>query len=132
MTPQELQQRTLRFAVAVFRFVRPLMREPDSRHVAQQLFRAASSVAANYRAACLARSRAEWTAKIGLVREESDESLFWCVFLKEAEVIGASPELDRLHTEARELTRIFAASYRSSSLGHRRSQSRSVGSAEPK
>jgi four helix bundle protein len=65
MTQRELQERTLVFALAVFRFVRPLFRDADTRHIAQQLVRASSSAAANYRAACLARSSREWLAKLG-------------------------------------------------------------------
>lgn len=68
------------YALAVFRFTRPMMGEPSSRHVAQQLFRAATSVAANYRSACLGRSRQEFVAKLGVVREEADEVLFWLEF----------------------------------------------------
>jgi four helix bundle protein len=116
VTPEELQERTLAFALAVYEFVRPLFREPDTRHIAQQLLRCSAAVAANYRAACLARSFKEWTAKLGVVREEADEVLFWLVFLRRA---GLSPSLrpatDPLIEEAAQLARIFAASYRTSS-----------------
>jgi four helix bundle protein len=115
VTPAELQRRTLNFSVAVYQLARPLLRAPDTRHLAQQLLRAATSVAANYRAACLARSHAEWVAKIGLVREEADEALFWLVFLTEAEVVpAADPALTPLLAEAQELTRLFAAAYKTS------------------
>jgi len=115
MTPQELQRRTLRFSVAVYRFVVPLFRESDTRHVAYQLLKAATSVAANYRAACLARSPAEWLAKLGIVREESDEAQFWLTFIQEAEIApGRTAELRPLVQEAGELIRIFAAAYRTS------------------
>ena len=87
----------------------------DTRDVARQLVRAATSVASNYRAACLARSHAEWVAKIGLVREEADETLFWLLFIGLAEIVpSGEPVLKALGTESEELTRIFAASYRTS------------------
>jgi four helix bundle protein len=58
----------------------------DGRTVGAQLLRAATSVAANYRAACRGRSRAEFIAKLGVVLEEADESLLWLELIKEAEV----------------------------------------------
>jgi len=115
MTPAELQKRTFIFSVATYRFVRPLFRDADTRHIAYQALKAASSVAANYRAACLARSGDEWVAKLGVVREESDESIHWLTFIKEAELApGRDSELQPLTEEAQELTRIFAASYQTS------------------
>lgn len=115
MTPAELQERTFAFALRIYRYARPMLRDAESRHVGQQLLRAATSVASNYRAACLARSPAEWLAKIGIVREESDETLFWLKFIQRAGVAGANEtSLAALIGEANELTRIFAASYRTS------------------
>ena len=98
-------------ALAVFRLTRPLMRTPSSRHVADQLFRAASSVAANYRAACLGRSPREFAAKLGVVREEADETVFWLEFSTQAS-LAAGPESAARLAEARELAAIFAAAYR--------------------
>ncbi len=113
MTPEELQERTFTFSLQVHRCARPLLKNPEARHPAQQLIRAATSVAANYRAACLARSPAEFLAKIGIVREESDEALYWLKFILQAGVAGASTEgLTELAGEADQLVRIFAASYR--------------------
>jgi four helix bundle protein len=115
MTPAELQKRTFRFSVTVFRFVRPLFRDADTRHVAHQALKAATSVAANYRAACLARSGLEWVAKIGVVREESDEAVYWLKFIDETGIaVGGASELAPLSQEAEELARIFAASYHTS------------------
>jgi len=115
MTPEELQERTLAFALSVYRFVRPLLRDPTTRHVAQQLFRASTSLAANYRAACLARSPREWVAKIGIVREESDETQFWIIFAGRSEMCpDGQHELAALTNESGQLARIFAAAYRTS------------------
>ena len=81
------------------------------RPVRDQLFRAATSIAANYRAASRARSPAEFIAKIGIVVEEADECEFWLLFTKAADVPPTS-ELARLTNEASELLAIFAASLR--------------------
>ena len=114
MKPSELRERTLRFAVRIHRFIQPLLRQPDTRHVGMQLFRASSSVASNYRAAGLGRSRKEFAAKIGTVAEEADESLFWIVFLERSRMLprGHEAEMAALSSEAHELVKIFVASYR--------------------
>jgi four helix bundle protein len=78
--------------------------------VCRQLAKSSTSVAFNYRAACRARSHAEFTAKIGTVTEESDESLGWLEFIEAAELIGGSADLSGLAAEARELLAIFSAS----------------------
>jgi len=111
MTPKELQDRTRQFAVDVIRLCRGLPTTLDARHIGHQLLRAATSVAANYRAACRARSRAEFVAKLGIVLEESDEALFWLEMLGLAKL--APPDrLERLSQEANQLTSIFVASRR--------------------
>jgi hypothetical protein len=75
-------------------------------------------VAANYRSACLARSQREFSARAGLLREESDEPLFWLTFIKRAGMTGALSEgVDKLADEANQLTLIFGASYRTSKRG---------------
>lgn len=104
----------MQLAVRVQRLVHPLFRDSDTRHVAIQLFRASTSVAANYRAACLGRSRREFVAKIGTVREEADETAFWLSFMGEVGIVPAAtaPEAARLKDEAQQLARIFAATYR--------------------
>jgi len=114
MTSKELRDRTMRLAVATHRLVSPLFRHFQTRHTAIQLFRSSTSVAANYRAACLGRSRREFVAKIGTVREEADETVFWLSFMDEAGIVpsAAASEAARLKDEAQQLARIFAATYR--------------------
>lgn len=87
------------------------MKDRLSSHVALQLFRAATGVAANYRAACLGRSRQEFGAKLGVVREEADEAVFWIEFSRRSGLAGGT-ELNGLVTESRELAAIIAAGYR--------------------
>ncbi len=73
----ELGSRFTRFALEAIRLIRGLRRDPVSRHISGQLLRAATSSAANYRAACRARSRPDFISKIGISIEETDESCFW-------------------------------------------------------
>ncbi len=75
--PEELRERTKRFAIAVVRLFRSLPRTDEARVIGRQLLRSATSVAANYRAVCRARSKAEFIAKVGVVVEEADETVFW-------------------------------------------------------
>jgi len=84
MTPEELRERSMTFAVEVFKYARPLFASAETRGVGGQLVDSATSIAANYRAAVHARSPKEWRAKLGLVLEESDETVFWLQFIGRA------------------------------------------------
>jgi len=86
----------------------------------KQLLRAGTSVAANYRAVCRARSRAEFIAKIGVVVEEADETVFWLEMLVEMGVLPGA-RMEKLPVEATELLAILAASQRTASAGGRQS-----------
>ena len=83
----------------------------DAKRLGGQLLDAGTSVAANYRAACRARSRAEFIAKLGVVLEEADESLFWLELVVDAKLVPLQ-RADRLLIEADQLTAIFTASVR--------------------
>lgn len=111
MTPKELQDRTKRFAVQVIVLCRDLPPTIDAKRVGGQLIGAATSVAANYRAACRARSRSEFIAKLGIVLEEADESLFWLELMVDAKLVPML-RVERLLIEADALTAIFTASVR--------------------
>jgi len=106
---EALKERTMRFAVRIVRFCRMLPDTWEGRHVSDQLFRSGTSVAANYHATCRARSRRDFVSKMGIVVEESDESVFWLKFAPRAEMADG-PELADLLSEAGELLAIFAAS----------------------
>jgi four helix bundle protein len=105
----DLQQRTKQFAIDVFRFCDTLPNQPAVWVISKQLMRSASSVGANYRAACHARSRAEFLSKMSIVEEEADESQFWLEMLQELE-LGCLSRLPDLHQAASELTGIVIAS----------------------
>ena len=111
MTPKELKDRTKRFAVNVVLLCRELPPTLDGRRIGQQLIDSGTSVAANYRAACRARSRAEFIAKLGTVLEEADESLFWLELMVDTKLVTHA-RAERLLREADELTAIFTAALR--------------------
>ena len=90
-----------------------LPRTTGGQVVARQVLRSASSVAANYRAACRARSHAEFIAKLGVVEEEADETLFWLEMLVETGTVSEK-KMTKLLEEAYQLTAIFVASRKTS------------------
>jgi four helix bundle protein len=112
MTPDELRARTKAFALRVVKLYRCLPRSADAQVMGKQLLRCGTSVAANYRASCRARSRAEFAARIGIVVEEADESGFWLEMLGDAEIVRVAL-LKELLQESKELTAIFTATQQS-------------------
>ena len=109
MTERELLQRTKQFALRIFKLVGVLPQTIQGRAVAAQLIRSGTSVAANYRAACRARSKSEFVAKLGLVEEEADESAFWLELIIETKLLDAA-KVKPLLTEAGEIVAITASS----------------------
>ena len=107
---QELRDRTKSFALRIMRFYRSLPNAPDIQVIGKQLLRSGTSVAANHRAAARGRSRQEFAAKIGIVREEADESLFWLELLRDSGLVR-SDLVSPLLEEAKQLTAIFTTSY---------------------
>ena len=110
MRPEELRKRTRIFALDVMDLCDRLPKTAKIQEIAGQLRRAANSTAANYRAAGRGRSHAEFTAKIGTVLEEADESQHWLEVLSDLNV--EDPKLRSLLGEASELVAIFTASHR--------------------
>ncbi|MHB1155475.1 MAG: four helix bundle protein [Phycisphaerales bacterium] len=109
MTPNDVKTRTKQFAVRSFRVSQALPRGAAGDVLGRQLLRAATAVAANYRAACRARSKAEFIAKLGIVEEEADESLFWLELIDELKLIPSS-RLRPLLDEANQLVSIVVSS----------------------
>jgi len=106
---EELPDRTKKFAIRIVRLFRALPKSVEAQVMGKQLLRSGTSVAANYRAACRARSKAEFVAKIGIVAEEADESVLWIEMLEETNVLSHE-RLVEIAKEAKELTAIFSAS----------------------
>ena len=111
MEKNNLQERTKRFAVQIVHFVRKLPHEKTYWVIGDQLLRSGTSVGANTRAAYRGRSKKEFLAKMGLVVEEADESLFWLELLSEEGLCPSAlqAELRALKKEANELTAIFCS-----------------------
>src|SRR5215471_4102003 len=109
--PEQIRDRTKQFAIRIVRLFRSLPKTEEARIIGRQVLRSGTSVAANYRAVCRARSKAEFVSRIGTVVEEADETVFWLELLIETGVISQS-RTDGLLKEANELLSIFAASQR--------------------
>ena len=109
MTERELLERTKQFALRIFKLVGALPQTIQGRAVAAQLFRSGTSVAANYRAACRARSKPEFVAKLGVVEEEADESAFWLELIMDTNLRSAT-KVKPLLSEASEIVAIMASS----------------------
>lgn len=107
----ELKKRTKQFAIRIVKLFRSLPRSEEARIIGRQVLRSGTSVAANYRAVCRSRSKAEFIAKIGVVVEEADETVLWLELLVDAAIMPES-RLAKLILEANELLAIFAASQR--------------------
>ena len=120
MDKDELRCRTKEFALRTMKLVDALPRSRSANAVAGQLVRSGTSVASNYRAACRARSRAEFIAKIGVVEEEADESAFWLELVVEHKLMQETL-VRPLLKEADELTAIMAASRISASRNSKQS-----------
>src|SRR5436190_16056365 len=107
--PEELRERTKGFALRIIRLFRSLPYKTDTQVLGKQLLRSGTSVAANYRAVCRARSKAEFVARMGIVAEQADEAVLWLELLTES---GMAPKekTQELLSGKKELTAIFTAS----------------------
>jgi four helix bundle protein len=103
------KNRTKKFVVDNIKFYRTLPKTEEAKIIGRQLLRSSSSVGANYRAACRARSKAEFHSKLSIVVEEADESAFWMEVLVDAEVVPKS-QLTYLLDEANQILKITSAS----------------------
>ncbi len=106
---QDLKKRTKNFSIDVLKFCDSLEINSVTQIIQKQLMRSCTSVAANYRAACRAQSRATFIAKLAIVEEEADESLFWLELIEELD-LNHTTQLKQLQDEANQLTAIIVAS----------------------
>jgi len=121
MNEQELITRTKQFALRVMKLVEALPSTIQGRAIGNQIMRSGTSVAANYRAACRARSKLEFVAKLGTVEEEADETAFWLELIVEGNLISAK-QIEPLLKEATELVAITAACKKTASRALAKSQ----------
>ena len=108
---EAMKRRTKQFALRVLRVSKALPKSEEGRVIGRQMLRSGTSVGANYRAVCRARSRKEFASKMNVVVEETDETAFWLELLIEGGIMR-SARLDPLLAEANELLAIFSASLR--------------------
>jgi four helix bundle protein len=106
---RELQDRTKKFALRIISAFSRLPKTEVARVIGRQFLRSGTSVAANYRAACRARSAADFISKIRIVVEETDETLYWLELAVEANLVPAKG-VESLLVEREELLKIFSAS----------------------
>jgi four helix bundle protein len=115
MDEKELKELCMNLALRCWKLTEHLPNTAPGRNVASQISRSASSVAANYRAACRSRSKAEWISKLGQVLEEADETLLWIELIERSGMLPAA-RLESLKQDAEKLVKIFTASLKKSKI----------------
>ena len=112
MTEDDLKKRTKLFALRILKLVAALPKTLAGRTIGGQLVRSGTSVAANYRAACRARSKAEFISRLGVVEEEADESALWLELIMESQLMKKAL-VEPLWIEADEIVAIMTSSRKS-------------------
>ena len=112
MNEEESKNRTKNFALRILKLIDALPNTVAGRTVAGQLARSGTSVAANYRAACRGKSKADFIAKLGIVEEEADESQFWLEIIMDSEMLKTAL-VEPLRQEAGEIVAIMVSSRKS-------------------
>ena len=120
MDNKELKRRTKQFALRCIKMSCALPDTPLGRHIRGQIIRSSTSVAANYRSACLAQSKAGFIAKLSIVVEEVDETLFWLEIIVEEKLLP-KVKVESLVQEADELTAIFISTRKTARKNHQSS-----------
>ena len=115
MDQTEMKRRTKEFAKEIIRLCRKLPNNREGRLIGDQIFRSGTSVAANYRSACRARSKADFISKLSIVEEEADETLFWLEVINEMKIFQYE-KLDALMKENDEILAIVVASLKTAKL----------------
>jgi four helix bundle protein len=109
MKNDNLKQRTKLFALRIIKMVENLPETKTSRTLGNQILRSGTSVAANYRAGCLAKSKRDFINKLKIVEEEADETIFWLELIEESGIFPSNKLLS-IKTEAHEILAIIVAS----------------------
>jgi four helix bundle protein len=120
MTKEELKDRTKKFALNIVALVEDLARTKAGHTIGNQIIRSSTSVAANYRAACKARSVADFISKLTIVEEEADETCLWLELLLEGNIFNDRNRLNLLLKEANELTAIFTAAGKTTKMNNQK------------
>ncbi len=109
MTQEKMKMRTKQFALRVIRLVESLPNRKTANVIGNQLLRSGTSVGANYRASCRAKSTADFAHKLSIVEEEADESIYWMVLLVEGKIVKEN-SLAKLMDEADQILSIIVSS----------------------
>ncbi|MCK6466654.1 MAG: four helix bundle protein [Candidatus Brocadia sinica] len=109
MDRNDMKKRTKEFAKSIIKLCRIFPNNMEGRLIGNQIFRSGTSAAANYRAACRARSTADFISKLSIVEEEADETLFWLELLNEMEIVDKAL-LNSLMEENDEIIAIVVSS----------------------
>jgi four helix bundle protein len=118
MTSEELKAQTKEFSIEIIKVCKLFDKSDVAKILARQLIRSATSVAANYRVACRARSKAEFIAKLHIAVEEADETMFWLEIIIEADVYHAD-RIDQLLKESKEILYILSSSLKTARENHK-------------
>jgi len=119
MNKEDLQNRTKQYTLRVIRMVKALPNTVEGRTIGNQLIRSGTSVGANYRAVCRARSNAEFISKLGIVIEEADESAFWLEIIIEAKLLKKE-QVELLLQETKEILAIMISSSKTARKNHKK------------
>jgi four helix bundle protein len=111
MNTDEMKERTRAFALRIIHLVEALPRTRTADVIGKQLLRCGTSVGANYRASCRARSQADFVAKMGIVEEEADETIYWIELLVESDLMKKERVVNLLD-EANQIVAIVVSSIR--------------------
>jgi len=125
MNADDMKERTRAFALRVIRLAESLPNTPTSNVIRNQMVRCGTSVGANYRAACRAKSRPDFIAKMGIVEEEADESSYWIELLIDAGIVNRERVADLLR-EGDEIVSIVVSSIKTARTGSPKPVSKSV------
>lgn len=109
MDEQKFKERTKKSALRVLQLVEELPRSPAADVISRQLLRSATSIGANYRAACRGKSKADVISKLSIVEEEADESVYWLELLIESNIVSEA-RVTELLKEANEIVAMTVAS----------------------
>jgi len=109
MRNEDLKERTRKFALEIIRLVENLPKNRIADVLGRQILRSGTSIGANYRAACRARSRADFISKMGIVEEEADETEYWLELLVEAELVPQE-QIESTYKETDEILAMTVAS----------------------
>ncbi len=118
MNPEELRARTRAFALRVVKLVQALPKNAVADVLGKQALRSATSVGANYRAACRAQTRPVFVHKMSIVVEEADETIYWLELIRDAGLVKP-PLLTGLIDEAEQIMKIMSASVKTAKTAHK-------------